>query len=183
VEVERSVIVVVPLMVIVSGASVVTPPSVMVCLTTVVFVDASGVIVSPTSSVTTSVEVEITSGEMMEMVAVSFWVLVLTTSTPEIANVSVAFARTVDVTSDPKTTVLVVIVAVKVIVVYTVTTGRLLTGVLDNAKELLTDALDKDAELVTAGRLMTDVLDNFRELVEAVGRRDKLAVDEAEAQV
>jgi hypothetical protein len=71
------------------GASVVTPPSVVVALTTLVFVIGSGVIVRPTFSTTTLVDVEVTSGGVIEIVAVAFCTLVFTTTLPEMVTVSV----------------------------------------------------------------------------------------------
>lgn len=80
---DSSVRVVVPLMVLVLGAFVVTPYSVTVSLTTLDLVTGSGVMVMPTSSLITVVDVEVTSGAVMEIVAVAFAVLVLITLSPE----------------------------------------------------------------------------------------------------
>jgi hypothetical protein len=110
---------------------VVTPPSVIVPLVTSVFVTAPGVIVRPTSSVTTEVEVKVMSGDVTETVMVAFSTLVFVTSAAVIDNVSVSLAIVVDVTSGAVINVLVVSFSTTVVVVKAVTTGRLLvsTGV------------------------------------------------------
>jgi hypothetical protein len=99
VEVYTDVTVVLNWIVRVVGASVVTPPSVMVALTTLVFVIGSGVTVRPTFSTTTFVVVEVTSGDVIETVAVAFCTLVFTTSTPEIVSISVTLRIVVFTTS------------------------------------------------------------------------------------
>jgi hypothetical protein len=131
---------------------------------------AAGVMVRPTSSVITYVEVEVTSGEVVEMVAVAFWMLVLTTSTPEIVRVSVALRTVVEVTSGPVIRVLAVSLAVSVVVVYAVTIGKLLSGVLNAILERLPDVLDAALE-----RLIV--------LVELTVDEAELSVAEAELQV
>jgi hypothetical protein len=116
-EVYRTVTVVVPLTVEVAAPMVVTPPSVTVPLTTLVLVTGSGVTVRPTSWVTTDVEVEVTSGDTTEVVAVTFSVLVLMTSMALIETVSVLLTTVVEVTSGAVTSVVVVSWATTVVVV------------------------------------------------------------------
>jgi len=109
--------VVVPLIVDVSAAFVVTPLTVMVSLTTLDFVTGSGVILRPTSSVMTDVAVEVASGEIIEVVAVTFSVVILRTSDGVIETVSVLFNRVVDVASEAAIVVLAVNFATNVVVV------------------------------------------------------------------
>jgi hypothetical protein len=86
-------------------------------LTRLVFVTGSGVTVRPTFSVTTDVEVEVTSGDTIEVVAVTFNVLVLSISIALIERVSVLFTTVVEVTSEAVTTALAVSLAITVVVV------------------------------------------------------------------
>jgi hypothetical protein len=96
-DVSRMVRVVVPLMVEVVAALVVTT-SVTVSLRILLLVIGSGVSVRP-SSVNTSVDVDVTSGDFTSTVAVALSVLVLTTSAPVIEMISVVFRTLVSVIS------------------------------------------------------------------------------------
>ena len=116
-DVYRTVTVVVSWTVEVVAPLVVTPASVTVPLTRLVLLTGSGVTVRPTSSVTTDVEVEVMSGDTIEVVAVTFNVLVLSTSIALIERVSVLFTTVVEVISGAVTTALVVSLAITVVVV------------------------------------------------------------------
>lgn len=137
-------IVEVPWIVEVLGALVVTPPSVIVSLTISVFVTAPGATVRPTSSVTTEVEVEVTSGEVTEMAIVAFSTLVLVTSAAVIEKVSVILAIVVNITSGAVTSVRAVSFSTTVVVVKAVTTGRLLVRTGEEEALGTTDALTVD---------------------------------------
>jgi len=181
-DVYRTVTVVVPLTVEVVAPLVVTPASVTVPLTTLVLVTGSGVIVRPTSSVTTDVEVEVTSGDTMEVVAVTFNVLVFSTSIALIERVSVLFTTVVEVTSGAVTTALAVSFAITVVVVYAVTIGKLLEDVrLIVDSDAVEDAVeeetrDEDAVLQTCGEPIPTVkgwVSTYRKSMKAVdGKND-----------
>jgi transcriptional regulator of nitric oxide reductase len=87
------------------------------------------------------------------VVIVAFWVLVLVTSASEIVLVSVSLTKVVDVTSGAEYKVLAVNLAVKVVVAYAVTSGRLLEEVLE--EEARTDEV-RDSVGLTVDDLMLD---------------------------
>jgi hypothetical protein len=153
VEVCSTVTVVVPLIVDVAAALVVTLPSVTVPLMMLVLLAGSGVIVRLSSSVITNVEVDVRSGDVIEVVAVTFCVLVWRTSAPVIEIVCVIFKTVVEVASGAVISVLAVSFAVNVVVVKAVKTGSVLEGIMlreDNeALDHTVDdgAIDDDAVL------------------------------------
>ena len=91
--------VVVPLIVEVGACAVTVPPTVVVALTMLVLVTASGVIVRPLSKVTTAVDVDVTSGDVYDTVVVSLSTTVFVTSGPVKDAVDVTLSTVVEVTS------------------------------------------------------------------------------------
>jgi hypothetical protein len=112
---ERTVVV--PLIVDVGAFAVVVPPIVVVALTALFLVTESGVTVRPVSSVITSVDVEVMSGEVYETVAVSFSISVLTTSAPVSDAVDEILITVVEVASGAMMVVLAVSLTIAVVVV------------------------------------------------------------------
>lgn len=106
-----------------------TVVTVVVTLATLLFVTIAGVIVRPISSVTTNVDVEVTSGGVVVSVVVNFSMLVLVTSAPVIVTLSRTLRTVVDITSAAVTVTLAVMVFATVTVVYAVTTGSVLVAV------------------------------------------------------
>jgi hypothetical protein len=121
---------------VVAAAFVTTLCAVRVSFRVLDLVTGFGVIVSPSSSIKTDVEVKVTSGAKIEMVSVAFCVVALITSDAKIEIVCVILISVVDVTSDAVGEALATSVLIEV-EEKAVTTGRLPDKVL--AKDTMED--------------------------------------------